>query len=90
MRSEYPTPHARLEVRVRVHDRGSDELQDREQATSRLIEECYRQGVVILKAGTYDNVIRFLPPLTVADGLLDEAFDVLEKALATVEAERIA
>ena len=46
--------------------------------------------MVILKCGTYDNVIRFLPPLTIADGLLDEAFDVLEKALATVEAERIA
>jgi 4-aminobutyrate aminotransferase/(S)-3-amino-2-methylpropionate transaminase len=55
-------------------------------ATGRLIEECYRQGVVILKAGTYDNVIRLLPPLTIAEELLSEGLDVLEKALATVEA----
>jgi 4-aminobutyrate aminotransferase/(S)-3-amino-2-methylpropionate transaminase len=54
-------------------------------ATSRLIEECYRQGVVILKAGTYDNVIRFLPPLTIDEGLLSEGLDVVEKALSTVQ-----
>jgi 4-aminobutyrate aminotransferase/(S)-3-amino-2-methylpropionate transaminase len=54
-------------------------------ATSKLIEECYRQGVVILKAGTYDNVIRFLPPLTIDDDLLSEGLDVVEKALATVQ-----
>jgi 4-aminobutyrate aminotransferase/(S)-3-amino-2-methylpropionate transaminase len=54
-------------------------------ATSRLIEECYRQGVVILKAGTYDNVIRFLPPLTIDEDLLSEGLDVVEKALATVQ-----
>jgi 4-aminobutyrate aminotransferase / (S)-3-amino-2-methylpropionate transaminase / 5-aminovalerate transaminase len=56
-------------------------------ATSRLVEECYRQGVIVLKAGTYDNVVRFLPPLTIDEGLLSEALDVLEKALTTVEDE---
>jgi 4-aminobutyrate aminotransferase / (S)-3-amino-2-methylpropionate transaminase / 5-aminovalerate transaminase len=55
------------------------------QAASRLIEECYRQGVVILKAGTFDNVIRLLPPLTIDDGLLAEGLEVVEKALAAVE-----
>jgi 4-aminobutyrate aminotransferase/(S)-3-amino-2-methylpropionate transaminase len=54
-------------------------------ATGRLIEECYKQGVVILKAGTYDNVIRLLPPLTIGEDLLGEGVDVLEKALATAE-----
>jgi 4-aminobutyrate aminotransferase/(S)-3-amino-2-methylpropionate transaminase len=57
------------------------------QASSRVIEECYRQGVVVLKAGTYDNVVRLLPPLTIDDELLAEGLDVLEKAIATVEAE---
>ncbi len=41
----------------------------------------------MLKAGTYDNVVRLLPPLTIRDELLAEGLDVLEKALATVEAE---
>jgi 4-aminobutyrate aminotransferase / (S)-3-amino-2-methylpropionate transaminase / 5-aminovalerate transaminase len=53
-------------------------------ATARLIEDCYRQGVVILKAGTYDNVIRLLPPVTIGEDLLGEGLDVLEKALANV------
>jgi 4-aminobutyrate aminotransferase/(S)-3-amino-2-methylpropionate transaminase len=56
-------------------------------ATGKLIEDCYKQGVVILKAGTYDNVVRLLPPLTIAEDLLNEGLDVVEKALAAVEAQ---
>jgi 4-aminobutyrate aminotransferase/(S)-3-amino-2-methylpropionate transaminase len=50
---------------------------------ARLIEECWRQGVIVLKAGTYDNVVRLLPPLTIDEDLLLEGLDVLEKALGT-------
>jgi 4-aminobutyrate aminotransferase/(S)-3-amino-2-methylpropionate transaminase len=67
-----------------VEDRISKE--PAKEAASRLVEECYRQGVVILKAGTFDNVIRFLPPLTIDEDLLSEGMDVVEKALSTVEA----
>ena len=56
-------------------------------AATRLIDECYRQGVIVLKAGTYDNVVRLLPPLSIDEGLLSEGLDVLEKALVTVEHE---
>lgn len=54
-------------------------------AATRLVEECYKQGVIVLKAGTYDNVIRLLPPLMIPEGLLSEAFDVLEQGLAAAE-----
>jgi 4-aminobutyrate aminotransferase/(S)-3-amino-2-methylpropionate transaminase len=54
-------------------------------ASGRILEECYRQGVLVLKAGTYDNVVRLLPPLTIDEHVLAEGLDVLEKALATVE-----
>jgi 4-aminobutyrate aminotransferase / (S)-3-amino-2-methylpropionate transaminase / 5-aminovalerate transaminase len=54
-------------------------------AASRLIEECYKQGVVVLKAGTHDNVVRLLPPLTIDEALLTEGLDVVEKALTVVE-----
>ena len=58
-------------------------------AASRLIEECYKQGVVVLKAGTFDNVIRLLPPLTIDEALLTEGLDVLEKALGVLEEETL-
>jgi 4-aminobutyrate aminotransferase/(S)-3-amino-2-methylpropionate transaminase len=54
--------------------------------TGRVIEECHRQGVIVLKAGTYDNVIRLLPPLTIGEGLLDEGLSVLDKALGAATA----
>ena len=38
---------------------------------------CHAQGVVTLTCGTYGNVLRFLPPLVIAEALLDEAFDVV-------------
>jgi len=38
-------------------------------------------GVIVLTCGTYGNVFRFLPPLTISDELLHEAFDVLAEIL---------
>ena len=42
----------------------------------------HARGVVVLTCGTYGNVLRFLPPLTISDELLHEAFDVLDEAFA--------
>ena len=39
---------------------------------------CHSHGVVTLTAGTYGNVFRFLPPLTMPRHLLEEALSVLE------------
>ena len=55
-------------------------------AASRVIEECYREGVIVLKAGTFDNVIRLLPPLSIDENLLLEGLDVLDKALTAAAA----
>ena len=43
---------------------------------------CHQHGVVTLTCGTWGNVFRFLPPLSISDGLLDEAFDVVAEAFA--------
>ena len=53
---------------------------------ARILEECHKQGVVVIKAGTYDNVIRLLPPLTIDEGLLEEGLSILEKAVDTATA----
>ena len=44
---------------------------------------CHRAGVVTLTCGTWGNVFRFLPPLSIGDDLLHEAFDVVAEAFAT-------
>jgi 4-aminobutyrate aminotransferase/(S)-3-amino-2-methylpropionate transaminase len=41
---------------------------------------CHRNGIVVLTCGTWGNVFRFLPPLSISDELLEEAFDVVAEA----------
>ena len=43
---------------------------------------CHNEGVLVITAGTYGNVLRFLPPLTMPEHLLEEALAVLDKAFA--------
>jgi 4-aminobutyrate aminotransferase/(S)-3-amino-2-methylpropionate transaminase len=48
--------------------------------TAQVARLCHAEGVVVLTAGTYGNVLRFLPPLVIGQDLLAEALDVLEAA----------
>jgi 4-aminobutyrate aminotransferase/(S)-3-amino-2-methylpropionate transaminase len=43
---------------------------------------CQREGLVTLTAGTFANVLRFLPPLVIDESLLHEGLDILEGAFA--------
>lgn len=45
--------------------------------TARIAKACHAQGVIVLTCGTYGNVLRFLPPLTIPDDLLLEGLDVV-------------
>ncbi|MEY4398248.1 MAG: hypothetical protein RLZ53_824 [Actinomycetota bacterium] len=53
-------------------------------AVTKVVSHCHRNGVLVLNAGTYYNVIRFLPPLAITDEQLQEALNVLEEALASL------
>jgi 4-aminobutyrate aminotransferase/(S)-3-amino-2-methylpropionate transaminase len=53
-------------------------------AMASVIKYCQQQGVLILTAGTYGNVIRFLPPLVISDALLKDALGVLDQAFAAL------
>jgi 4-aminobutyrate aminotransferase/(S)-3-amino-2-methylpropionate transaminase len=46
----------------------------------RVSRAAHAQGVVTLTCGTYGNVLRFLPPLTIPDHLLLEGLDVVAAA----------
>jgi 4-aminobutyrate aminotransferase/(S)-3-amino-2-methylpropionate transaminase len=50
--------------------------------TSRVAAAAHAAGVVLLTCGTYGNVIRFLPPLSIGDELLIEGLAVVADALA--------
>ncbi len=43
--------------------------------------ECFERGLVIETAGPKDEVLKFLPPLTIADDALRRGLDVVEEAL---------
>jgi 4-aminobutyrate aminotransferase / (S)-3-amino-2-methylpropionate transaminase / 5-aminovalerate transaminase len=51
--------------------------------TTKIVKSCHAEGVLVLTAGTYGNVLRFLPPLVISDELLNEGLDVLEKAIVS-------
>jgi 4-aminobutyrate aminotransferase/(S)-3-amino-2-methylpropionate transaminase len=54
-------------------------------ATAAVAKRCHENGVLILKAGTYDNVVRLLAPLVISDEDLHEGLDVLVEALEWAE-----
>mgnify|MGYP000424225191 FL=1 len=49
-------------------------------STTAVAKACHAAGVVVLTAGTYGNVLRFLPPLAMPEHLLDEALTIIEQA----------
>lgn len=68
-----------------VRDSESREPADTE--TKAIAKYCYEHGLVLITAGTFNNVIRLLVPLVVTDEQLNEGLDVIEAGLASV-AER--
>ncbi|MFS0714258.1 4-aminobutyrate--2-oxoglutarate transaminase [Microbacterium sp. 2P01SA-2] len=52
--------------------------------TSAVAKACIAEGVIVLTCGTFGNVIRFLPPLSIGDDLLGEGLDVVAAALGRV------
>jgi 4-aminobutyrate aminotransferase/(S)-3-amino-2-methylpropionate transaminase len=50
--------------------------------TSAVAAACHREGLITLTAGTFGNVLRFLPPLVIGDALLAEGLDILDAAFA--------
>ncbi|WP_460799975.1 4-aminobutyrate--2-oxoglutarate transaminase [Microbacterium sp. GXF0217] len=50
--------------------------------TAAVAKGAIAQGVIVLTCGTYGNVIRFLPPLSIGDDLLNEGLDIIAEVLA--------
>jgi 4-aminobutyrate aminotransferase/(S)-3-amino-2-methylpropionate transaminase len=66
-----------------IADRGTKEPLGAETMNA-IARRCLEEGVLVLTAGTYGNVVRLLPPITIDDALLADGLDVLDNALGTV------
>ncbi|MER8593311.1 4-aminobutyrate--2-oxoglutarate transaminase [Mesorhizobium sp. M1182] len=44
------------------------------------------KGLILLTCGVYGNVIRFLAPITIQDGVMNEALDILESSMREARA----
>ncbi|MED1950519.1 4-aminobutyrate--2-oxoglutarate transaminase [Brevibacillus centrosporus] len=63
-----------------VKDKGSKE--PNKELTAKIVQACYQNGLVVMAAGLYSNVIRVLSPLVISDEQLEEGLNVLESVLA--------
>jgi 4-aminobutyrate aminotransferase/(S)-3-amino-2-methylpropionate transaminase len=54
------------------------------QETAQIVQECLKNGVFVPTAGINKNLLRMLVSLEITDEQLDEALDVLEKAVAKI------
>jgi 4-aminobutyrate aminotransferase / (S)-3-amino-2-methylpropionate transaminase / 5-aminovalerate transaminase len=50
--------------------------------TTSVANAAREEGLIVLTCGTYGNVLRFLPPLSISDELLNDGLDVLAEALS--------
>jgi len=55
--------------------------------TSKVVKYCLEQGVMLISAGIFSNVIRLLIPLVVTDEQLDRGLTVLEQSILRAASE---
>jgi len=49
--------------------------------TNRVVAEAEKRGLILLTCGTRANVVRFLPALTIEDGVLEKGMTILEASI---------
>lgn len=64
--------------------RNRESLEPADTETKEIAKYCYEHGLILITAGTFNNVIRILVPLAVSDEQFDEGLNVIESALAGV------
>jgi 4-aminobutyrate aminotransferase/(S)-3-amino-2-methylpropionate transaminase len=54
--------------------------------TAAVLHRCHDRGLIVIKAGTYDNVVRLLMPLVTTDEQLERGLGILEGAVLSLTA----
>ncbi|MGQ9722066.1 MAG: aspartate aminotransferase family protein [Candidatus Jordarchaeum sp.] len=73
-------PMAALEL---VKDKKTKEPAKEE--TKKLVENCNKKGLITLRCGIYDNVIRILVPLIIEEELLEVGLDIMDETLKEIK-----
>ncbi|OLB55608.1 MAG: hypothetical protein AUI01_07785 [Ktedonobacter sp. 13_2_20CM_2_56_8] len=55
--------------------------------TTQVLRACHRRGLIVLKSGLYENVVRLHIPFVATDEDVNQGLDILEQALEEGEAE---
>ena len=64
-------------VAVEIVKKGS--MEPDAEMTNKVAKACHVNGVLVLTAGTYGNVLRFLPPMVMSEHLLEDALTIIEQ-----------
>jgi 4-aminobutyrate aminotransferase / (S)-3-amino-2-methylpropionate transaminase / 5-aminovalerate transaminase len=67
---------------------GEGKVPDKE-LTKKVLAEAQQKGLLLLGAGVYGNVIRFLMPLVITDDELEEGLFIIEEAMRKVSANSL-
>lgn len=54
--------------------------------TAKVVKMAYERGLLLLKAGVHDNVVRVLVPLVADDRTIDDGLDILDACLTAIGA----
>lgn len=54
------------------------------EAVKLIIKSAYEKGLILMSAGTFSNVIRFLPPLSISEADLKEGLKIVEEAIREI------
>lgn len=72
-----------LGLMIGVEFRGKDRKPDKTTAKA-VVQACFDRNLILLTCGTYDNVIRWIPPLIVTEEQVEKAIDIFIDALQSV------
>ncbi|QZY56514.1 4-aminobutyrate--2-oxoglutarate transaminase [Crassaminicella profunda] len=64
--------------------KNKDTQEPAKKETNKVLQECWKNGLVVLSAGVRGNNIRFLMPLIITDQQLNIGLDILENAIKRV------
>lgn len=72
-----------LGLMIGVEFRSVDRKPDKA-TTKAVVQACFDKKLLLLTCGTYDNVIRWIPPLNVTEQQIDDAIDIFSGSLKSV------